>query len=153
MQKHFFLIIRWVNIRHRNRTHRPTGHCERTHLRINFKPYVTTLLQWISTCGHRQFRPPTQLYGLSCRQERCYLETPSIKCSKLLRKSIFWPLALPFLLPVKMYHIKYQSYYMLCMRNAATRISKPYLIPSIFAVQKTTTRWLAQLCSIWIEPK
>ena len=36
--------------------------------------------------------------------------------------------------------------------NAATRTSKPYLIPSIFAVQKNTTRWLAQLCSIWIEP-
>ena len=32
--------------------------------------------------------------------------------------------------------------------NAATRTSKPYLIPSIFAVQKNTTRWLAQLCSI-----
>ena len=58
------------------------------------------------------------------RHEGCYLETPSIKCSKLLRKCIRWPLPLPFLLPVKMYHNKYQSYHMLCMRNTATRTSQ-----------------------------
>ena len=148
MQKFFFLITRWVNIRHRNRTLRPTGHWERTHLLINFRSYVTTLLHMCP----QTIEIADSLVRFVMPTWRVLFRDPVDKMFETITQISLLTTSVAFFTPSQNVSQQISKLLYAVYENAATRTSKPYLIPSIFAVQKNTTRWLAQLCSIWIEP-